>query len=408
MKHLMLLSVLLALVGNAIAADKPNTIGSPAQGGADGKPADMTKPVKVFIMLGQSNMVGLGNITQGGVCPLEVAVKQEKLYPFLLDAAGNWAERKDVRNVSLITTNDTTEVTHNEWLKVGAGEGKMAAKMGTEYGIGHVLGDALEEPVMLLKSCTGNRSLGHDLLPPGSKGYDFVIKDKQGNETTYTYAGYKERPMRWVKDHKPEPPARGPDAVIQYDSGYREYSPPSAKNPKPAPTINPWYGGIQYDWDTVRAKKALAELDTYYPGAKGYEVAGFFFWQGEKDSGDPALAAHYEENLVYFIKQLRKDFNAPDAKFVLATLGECVKGMPVDKPQSIMSNRADVLNAHLAVDGASGKYPEFKGNVAAVYTHPMAQGGEGNGHYGHNSKVYMDVGLAMGEAMIKLLNGSRN
>jgi hypothetical protein len=66
-------------------------------------------------------------------------------------------------------------------------------------------------------------------------------------------------------------------------------------------------------------------------------------------------------------------------------------------------NTGTVLNAHLAVDGETGKYPEFKGNVATVYSHPMAQGGSGNGHYNGNAKVYMDVGLAMGEAMTKLL-----
>jgi len=57
----------------------------------------------------------------------------------------------------------------------------------------------------------------------------------------------------------------------------------------------------------------------------------------------------------------------------------------------------------LAVDGQSGKYPEFKGNVATVYTHDLARGGSGNAHYGLDSRVYMDVGLAMGDAMCKLL-----
>jgi len=32
-----------------------------------------------------------------------------------------------------------------------------------------VMGEAFDEPVMLLKSCIGNRSLGWDLLPPGSE-----------------------------------------------------------------------------------------------------------------------------------------------------------------------------------------------------------------------------------------------
>ena len=62
-----------------------------------------------------------------------------------------------------------------------------------------------------------------------------------------------------------------------------------------------------------------------------------------------------------------------------------------------------VLDAHLAVDGTSGKYPEFKGNVATIYTNPMAQGGSGNSHYGGKAEVYMDVGEAMGQAMVELL-----
>ena len=92
---------------------------------------------------------------------------------------------------------------------------------------------------------------------------------------------------------------------------------------------------------------------------------------------------------------MRKDFNAPNAKFVLGTMGESVKGSG--------GNGGKVLEGHLNVDGASGKYPEFKGNVATVYTHPMAQGGSGNGHYGGKAEVYMDVGEAMGKAMVELL-----
>src|SRR6478672_8933252 len=64
----------------------------------DGKAADMTKPVQVFIMMGQSNMVGLGKIT-GPEGSLENAVKEKKKYPYLVDDAGNWVERQDVRNV---------------------------------------------------------------------------------------------------------------------------------------------------------------------------------------------------------------------------------------------------------------------------------------------------------------------
>ena len=399
LKHVLALPFALALLGASLAAQESVAPALPAPGKTDGKPADLAKPVKVFIMLGQSNMLGLGNINSGGPCPLEDAVKKQNLYPFLLGETGDWVERQDVRNVSLMTANDVTEILHNEWLKVGGGNGKSAGKLGVEFAVGHLLGNAHEEPVMLLKCCIGNRSLGHDLLPPGSKGYDFVIKEKQGKEVvevTYTYAGYHEFPVRWVKGEKPAAPATGPDTPVKYDSGYGNYAKPRAGKPAPPPAINPWHAGIHYDWDIGAAKKALAQLGTYYPGAKNYEVAGFFFWQGEKDCGDPGLAAHYEANLVRFIQSVRQDFNAPNAKFVLGTLGEHVKGTATG-PQG------DVLNAHLAVDGASGKYPEFRGNVATVYTHPMARGGSGNGHYGMDSRVYMDVGLAMGDAMLKLL-----
>jgi hypothetical protein len=56
-----------------------------------------------------------------------------------------------------------------------------------------------------------------------------------------------------------------------------------------------------------------------------------------------------------------------------------------------------------AVDGESGKYPEFKGNVATVYTHPLSKGGNSGSHYGGNAESYMNVGEAMGRAMVELL-----
>ena len=310
---------------------------------ADGKPADMSKPVQVFILLGQSNMVGLGKVA-GGEGSLENAVKTKSKYPYLAQDGGAWVERKDVRFVQFMQGKGMLK---NEWMTVS---GKT---MGPEYGIGHPLGNAIDAPVMILKSCIGNRSLGWDLLPPGSEPYEVDGK---------TQPGYRGTPN--------DPKGNG-----QKVEGV-------------------WYAGKQYDDDTEDAKKVLSDLDKYYPGAKGDEVAGFFFWQGEKDGGNPAHAAKYEENLVRFITQLRKDFEAPNAKFVLATLGEAVKGSS--------GNGGKILDAQLAVDGTSGKHPEFKGNVATVYSNPLSLGGSGNSHYGGNAETYMNVGEAMGKAMVEL------
>lgn len=316
----------------------------------DGKSANLRKKVKVFVLLGQSNMLGFGKVgpaDQEG--SLEHAVRSEQLYPFLVDDEGKWTERKDVRNVRvMVGRGGGMQVFSNEWMTI---QGKH---IGPEIGIGHHLGNLLEEPVLILKSCIGNRSLGWDLLPPGSERFE-----REGR----IYAGYKDSPDSWEKGT--EPVAIG------------------------------WYAGKQYDDDIANAKKVLAELDTYYPGAKGYEIAGFFWWQGAKDCGNPAHSERYEENLVRLIDRLREDFDAPKAKFVCATLGHVQKGAT--------GNEGLVLAGQLAVDGETGKYERFRGNVATVYANPFCHGGSANSHYGGNAKTYMDVGLAMGRAMVDLL-----
>jgi hypothetical protein len=350
------------------AAEKINTDPKQQLPRPDDKTPDVKKPVKVFILMGQSNMVGLGKI-KGGEGSLENAVKEKKKYPYLVDEAGNWVERQDVRFVRYMQGRG---MLNNEWMTLA-----KCGTIGPEFGIAHPVGDAIDAPVMILKSCIGNRSLGWDLLPPGSERYQAEVTERNGQKVTKVFAGYKDRPDSWVMD-----PSKGTAT---------EPPPWLDRNGKPIE----WYAGKQYDDDTADAKKVLAELDKHYPGATKYEVAGFFFWQGEKDCGNAVHAARYEQNLVRFIKQLRKDFNAPDAKFVLATLGEATKGSG--------GNGGMVLEAQLAVDGKSGKYPEFKGNVATVYSNPMAQGGSGNGHYGGKAEVYMDVGEAMGKAMVELL-----
>jgi hypothetical protein len=58
----------------------------------------------------------------------------------------------------------------------------------------------------------------------------------------------------------------------------------------------------------------------------------------------------------------------------------------------------------MAVDGGSGKYPEFKGNVATVYSHPLSKGGASNGHYSGNAETYQNIGEALGRAMAGLLD----
>ena len=57
----------------------------------------------------------------------------------------------------------------------------------------------------------------------------------------------------------------------------------------------------------------------------------------------------------------------------------------------------------LAFTSATEKYPQFEDNVATVYSNPLSQGGASNGHYNNNAETYMNVGEAMGDAMVSML-----
>ena len=350
-----LLATRLAIVAvflSAVIADAADPLP-----GSNENSAATDKPVQVYILLGQSNMLGFGKVNPSkgqAEGSLTHAVQEKKLYPYLIDESGKWAVRNDVRKGRVKGRGlGGARVFNNEWMTITGGN------IGPEIGIGHHVGNATDEPVMLLKSCIGNRALGWDLLPPGSESFEFT--DEKG--VTWIHPGYKGTPERWEKGSEPK-------------------------------QIN-WYAGMQYDGDIARAKSVLAEFDKYFPGAKKYEIAGFFWWQGDRDSRSAALSSRYEKNLVHLIKQLRADFDAPDAKFVCASLGQTEKGAT--------DGGGRILDAMLAVDGTSGKYPEFKGNVATVYSYPLSKGGSSGSHYNGNAETYMNIGEAMGKAMVELL-----
>ncbi|MCF7730129.1 MAG: hypothetical protein K9N23_00500 [Akkermansiaceae bacterium] len=303
-------------------------------------------PFKITYLTKDAN--GLGWIDRMDVPgTLSALVKYKGMYPYLMNDKGQWTARDDVWYKGVVAA------AGSRWLGVGSGN------IGPELGFGHVVGNGIDDPVLVLKASQGNRSLGWDFLPPGSASYAFDGK---------TYAGYKQSPESWDKGTEPKP--------IE------------------------WYAGKQYDDCFGAAHEVLDNFDEQFPQWKGrgYEIVGFAWWQGDKDRYNAGHASRYEKNLVHLIKTLREEFKAPKAKFVVATLGQTAK-------DSAEENEKLILDAQLAVDGEAGKYPEFKGNVTTVYTHPLSQGGASNSHYNGNAQTYMDVGTAMGEAMVKLLKG---
>jgi len=315
----------------------------------DNRPGAAGKPIQVFILMGETNMMGMGDIGPETVKgTLAYLTKAEKKYPFLLDG-DKWAERKDVYYCD-------ARVKKGVALSPIANNGKW---IGPELGFGYVMGHVFDEPVLVLKSSTGNRSLGWDFVPPGSNQFNFEGR---------TYAGYKDSPESWV-----------------------------AGQPKKG--VN-WYAGKQYDDDVASAKDALKSIAEWYPGYKdqGYEIVGIVWWQGHKDSINAAHASRYEDNLVRLIESLRKDYAAPRAKFVLAT--GC--GNPGREGLGLQ-----IAEAQLAI-GDTRKYPKFAGNVKAVDSRDLwreaAVSPKNQGyHYNHNAETYLEVGIRLGWAMAEIL-----
>ena len=283
---------------------------------------------------------------------LTTVVKEQGKFPYLIDKDRNWVSRDDVWYKGVVTA------TANKWLSIGCGAGD--AQIGPELGFGHIMGDFHEEPVLILKTSQGNRGLAWDFLPPGSERYE--VGDT-------VYAGYKDTAPSWKKGEQPG-------------------------------NVN-WYAGKQYDDCVAAAKDVLSKFDESFPQWKGrrYEIAGFVWFQGHKDTGSEVTASRYEQNLVRLIHSLRKDFNAPEASFVV-TVGCGNEGRE--------GSGLTVAEAQLAVDGSKGKYAEFKGNVKTVETRdffPKVEESPKNQgfHYHQNAGTYMQIGEAMGKGMLELL-----
>jgi alpha-galactosidase len=296
---------------------------------------------------------------------LKSVVKFDGKFKYLVNDKGEFVPRDDVWYTGVVTA------AANKWLDIGCGA--SATSIGPELGFGHTVGNHHDEPVLILKASQGNRSLGWDLLPPGSESFE--VTDAEGK--TWVYAGYKQTPDRWQKGTEPKPVD--------------------------------WYAGKQYDQCFDAAKEVLAKFDEKYPQWKGrgYEIAGFGWWQGHKDGGEQGKgpagvpAQRYEQNLVHLIKTLRKEFNAPNAPFVVASCG--FNGGEGWEPGSSADT---IFKAQMNV-GDSAKHPEFAGNVKSVDTRPYYRKPEVSPrnqsfHYHGNAETYMLVGEAMGKAMLEM------
>lgn len=320
---LTLAAVLLASSGGVSAKDR-------AGARANGK-------LKIFILSGQSNMVGFGQ-QKGGVGTMEGCLKKEpKKYGHLVDKKGEHVVRDDVWIVNLSYDEQ------KGWLTTGYGA--KGGHIGPEYGFGFVVGDYYKDPVLLIKSAWGGRSLCHNFLSPSSE--DYPKPEKDGDK------------------------------------------------------------GFQYSEVVRHVKEITANLKKYYPSydGKGYEIVGFGWHQGWNDRiSQPAVDA-YEKNMANFINDIRKDLGIKDMPFVIANTG--MGGWTIPENARYKKKVEKLMNDQLALADPK-KHPEFKGTVAGVETRDFQRTQEESPskqgfHWMRNWETLYLIGTGMGEAMVKLL-----
>ena len=212
--------------------------------------------------------------------------------------------------------------------------------IGPELGFGSVMGTFHDEQVLLIKTAIGNRSLNWDFRPPSSGKTD------------------REGAAQWE--------------------------------------------GLEYRLMIEGVRKSLEQIDKIVPGyaGQGYEIAGFGWFQGHKDSG--STKEEYEKHLVNLISDLRKEFKAPKMPAVVATVG--FNGYRIKE-----GPWKGVWEAQMAV-GDSKQHPELAGSVASVDTCDFWREREESPagqdyHYNRNAETYLLVGEAMGRAMVRLEGG---
>lgn len=294
-------------------------------------------PVKVFILAGQSNMEGHGEISPIGTPgTLEYSLSNNPtMYGHLTDGT-NWVERNDVW--IWYNRGGTTVVSGH----LTAGYGASDTTMGPELQWGHALGDLYDEPVLLIKTAWGGKSLAVDFRPPSS--------------------GWSVNP----------PVAPG-------DQGY-------------------YYQEVL---DTV--SDVLTNLQSYFPdyNGQGYELVGLGWHQGWNDRVNQSYNDEYEQNLENFIQDIRVDLATPNLPFVLATTG--MSGWSETHPRALSLMAAQLAMEDFSVypqfegNVAVVETRDFWRDAAVS---PADQ----SYHWNRNAETYFLIGAAMAQEMNLLLN----
>jgi alpha-galactosidase len=285
-------------------------------------------PLKVYILAGQSNMQGHAHVRTMDVIGLDPATAP------MLEEMRNGDGSPRVLDEVWISSIGSSEEEKTGKLTVGFGPSQRGPKIGPEFTFGIYMQKHVGEPILIIKTAWGGKSIHTDFRPPGAG--PFVFREEQLEK-------FKEQGKDLGK--------------VQAD--------------KAAAT------GHYYRLMIDHVKEVLADPKRVYPdynASDGFELAGFVWFQGWNDMVDrgiypdrdkPGGYDEYSEVLAHFIRDVRRELSAPKLPFVIGVMGV---GGPVEKYTPERQRYAPVHRGFRKAMAAPAALPEFKGNVVAVWT----------------------------------------
>jgi len=286
------------------------------------------KPLKVYILAGQSNMEGHAKVET-----FDYIGDDPKTAPLLEQMRGPDGKPRVCERVwiSYLTGSPGRGTLGEGFGKLTAGYGSRrnpkedGGEIGPEFTFGITMQKTYDGPILIIKTAWGGKSLNTSFRPPSAGPYKFSEMQLEGLKK------------------------QGKDIA--------EVKAAKAKA-----------SGEYYRLMVEHVKKVLADPKRVVPdydAKAGYEIAGFVWFQGWNDMVDggtypkrrePGGYDLYSRLLAQFIRDVRKDLGVPRMPFVIGVMG--VGGIK-EKP--------DYFRQAMA---APASLPESKGNVAAVETAP--------------------------------------
>ncbi len=277
------------------------------------------KPLKVYVLAGQSNMQGSAHKST-----FAAIGDDPRTAPLLRD---------------ILDTNDEPIVSDNAWItsltvrrgeatrlhsKVKVGYGFDEDRIGPEYAFGIYMDKAMEEPVLIIKTAWGGKSLAVDFRPPSAGPYEPSEREK-------------------ANDNVP--------TSEQVGNYYREM--------------------IQFVRATLKNGASIQKIIPSYRAEQGVELSGFVWFQGWNDMCNRHHIEQYTENMVHFISDVRKDLDTPNLPFIVGVLGvygtdpdsrRFDKGLPVTDFRATQFAAVEQYDRMAPV--------RYRGNVIAVDSGP--------------------------------------